>query len=304
MSGQNDIPLVFDKALVRARRARALAAGPELFLLERAAEDAATRLALTKRTFELALEIGAAGQVFGQTAQAHGLLNGEKIRRLMTCEGSAPLARNNGADFACNEEALPLAEGSLDLIVSLLMLQWTNDLPGALTQIRRALKPDGLFLGAVIGGESLTELRQALAEAEIETLGGMSPRVAPMADVKALGGLLQRAGFALPVVDLDRVTLTYEHPLRLLADLRAMGATNALADRHKRPLPRATLFRALEIYTERFSQDGRITATIDIVHLSGWAPHASQPKPLRPGSATSRLADALGTVEVPLKDSP
>lgn len=201
---------------------------------------------------------------------------------------------------AADEEALPFADGSLDLIVSALALQSVNDLPGALAQIRRALKPDGLFLAALLGGETLTELRQSFAAAEAEIDGGVSPRVAPFADLRDLGALLQRAGFALPVVDTDRVTVRYATAFDLMRDLRGMGATNALTERRRVPMKRATLLRMASIYAERFGDpDGRLRASFDIVWLSGWAPHESQQQPLRPGSAKARLADALKTSELP-----
>ena len=198
-----------------------------------------------------------------------------------------------------DEEVLPFAPGSLDLVVSALSLQFVNDLPGTLIQIRRALKPDGLFLAALIGGESLTELRQAFAAAEAEVEGGVSPRVAPFADLRDLGALLQRAGFALPVADVDRVIVRYASPLDLMQELRRMGAGNVLLERRRVPLKRATLRRMLEVYAERFGgADGRIPATFEIVWLSGWAPHESQQQPLAPGSAKTRLADALRTQEI------
>jgi hypothetical protein len=182
-----------------------------------------------------------------------------------------------------------------------LALQFVNDLPGTLIQIRRALKADGLLLAALIGGATLSELRQAFAAAEAEVEDGVSPRVAPFADVRELGALLQRAGFALPVTDSDRITVRYASPLALMHDLRRMGATNVLRERSRRPLKRATLARMMEVYAERFSDpDGRIRATIEVVWLSGWAPHASQQRPLTPGSARQRLADALGTREIRL----
>jgi SAM-dependent methyltransferase len=199
---------------------------------------------------------------------------------------------------AAGEEALPFADGALDLVVSALALQLVNDLPGTLIQIRRALRPDGLLLAALVGGDTLTELRQAFAAAESEIEGGISPRVAPFADVRDIGALLQRAGFALPVTDVDRLVVRYASPLALMHDLRKMGAANPMIERSRRPLKRATLQRVLEIYGERFSDgDGRIRATFEIVWLSGWAPHESQQKPLAPGSARQRLADALGVEE-------
>jgi SAM-dependent methyltransferase len=198
---------------------------------------------------------------------------------------------------------LPFADGSLDLVVSALARHLVNDLPGTLVQIRRALKPDGLFLAALLGGETLTELRRSFAAAEAEIEGGVSPRVAPFADIRDLGGLLQRAGLALPVADADRLTVRYATPLDLMRDLRGMGATNALVERRRMPLRRATLLRMTEVYAEQFSDaDGRLRATFDIVWLSGWAPHHSQQQPLKPGSAKARLADALKTIELPAGD--
>jgi SAM-dependent methyltransferase len=197
-----------------------------------------------------------------------------------------------------DEEVLPFAPGSFDLIASALALQWANDLPGILIQIRRALAPDGLFLAALVGGQSLTELRTALTTAEAELTGGASPRVAPFADVRDLGALLQRAGFALPVTDIEPIIVRYASMFALMQDLRAMGATNALSERSRKPLRRAILLRAAEIYAGRFSDaDGRVRATFEIVWLSGWAPHESQQKPLAPGSARMRLADALNVSE-------
>ena len=200
-------------------------------------------------------------------------------------------------------EALPFADGSLDLVVSALALHFVDDLPGLFVQVRRALMPDGLFLATMLGGDTLTELRQAFAVAESEIDGGLSPRVAPFADVRDVGALLQRAGFALPVTDSDRLTVRYGDVFALMRDLRAMGATNPLADRIRRPLKRATLLRMAQVYHERFADpDGRIRATFQLITLSGWAPHESQQKPLKPGSAKARLADALKAVEQPAGD--
>ncbi len=197
-----------------------------------------------------------------------------------------------------DEEALPFASESFDLIASALSLQWANDLPGVFVQVRRALAPDGLFLAALVGGQSLTELRTALTTAEAELAGGASPRVAPFADLRDLGQLLQRAGFGLPVTDVEPVIVRYSSMFALMHDLRAMGATNALTMRSRVPLRRAMLLRAAEVYAERFADaDGRIRATFEIVWLSGWAPHESQQKPLAPGSARMRLADALNARE-------
>ena len=203
----------------------------------------------------------------------------------------------------CDEEALPFRDRSLDLVVSGLSLQHANDLPGTLTQVRRALKPDGLLLAAMLGGNTLHELRTSLLAAEEELEGGASPRVAPFADVRDMGALLQRAQFALPVVDSETVVVTYANPLALMHELRGMGAANALSARSRKPLRRATLLRSFEIYAERFGlANGRIPATFEILTLTGWAPHESQPKPLQPGSAKMRLADALGTTEQPVGD--
>ena len=212
---------------------------------------------------------------------------------------SARMLPGAAARLVLDEERLPFTDASVDLVVSLLSLHWTNDLPGALAQIRRALKPDGLFLGALFGGASLQELRWALTEAELELTGGAGPRVSPFADAADGANLLQRAGFALPVSDIDRVTVRYADPLRLMADLRAMGETGVLAER-PRPLTRAVLGRAVDLYRSRYGEpDGRVRATFEIVSLAGWAPHPDQQKPLRPGSAKMRLADALKTRERP-----
>lgn len=293
-----DHSLIFDRALLRTRRKRAAALGPAAFLLDRVAEDLAERLGVVMRRFELAADIGTPT---------------EAVRKALTRLGSVgavvavdamPEARVPGkgkiADLiVADEEALPFREASLDLAVSALALQFVNDLPGTLVQIRRTLKPDGLFLAALVGGETLTELRHAFAAAESDIEGGASPRVAPFADVRTLGDLLQRAGFALPVADSDRYTLRYDTPFALMAELRRMGATNALVARRRTPLRRATLLRMAEIYRERFADaDGRVRATFDIVWLSGWAPHPGQQKPLKPGSAQARLADALGAREI------
>lgn len=281
-------PVIFDRTLLRARRARAAALGPATFLIDRVADDLAGRLAAVLRQFDIAADIGT------PTDAARRALAG----RVGTIVSADPAAAGTLA-IAADEEALPFRDGSLDLAVSALALQFVNDLPGTLVQIRRALKPDGLFLAALIGGDSLAELREAFAQAESEIEGGASPRVAPFADLRDLGALLQRAGFALPVTDIDRVTVRYATPLALMHDLRRMGAANALAERRRTPLRRATLRRLLEIYAERFADtDGRIRATFEIVWLSGWAPHESQQKPLAPGSAKARLADALRTTEI------
>jgi SAM-dependent methyltransferase len=285
-------PVIFDRPLLRARRARAAALGPATFLLERAADDLAARLAAVLRRFDLAIDLGTPGDAVRSTLA-------DRVGAIVAVDPVPGQLTANGLRVAADEEALPFRDGSLDLVVSALALQFVNDLPGTLIQIRRALKPDGLLLAAMIGGDSLSELRAAFAAAESEIEGGVSPRVAPFADLRELGALLQRAGFALPVTDVDRVTVRYGSPLGLMQDLRRMGATNALVERRCTPLRRRTLQRMMEVYAERFADaDGRVRATFDIVWLSGWAPHQSQQQPLAPGSARTRLADALRTQEI------
>ncbi|MCE9651350.1 MAG: methyltransferase domain-containing protein [Parvibaculum sp.] len=297
---------IFDRALHARRRARA-AAGFENhdFLIRRVADEFADRLAAVTRAFPLALDLGSHRGALALAAAEPGKIAG-KIGRVVSADLSpAMLAGGTGLRIAADEERLPFRDGSFDLVASALSLHWVNDLPGALIQIRRALKPDGLFIGAMFGGETLIELRQSLAEAEIECEGGLSPRVSPFADLRDLGALMQRAGFALPVVDTDRVTVRYANLFRLMAELRGMGETNALIERRRAPLKRGTLARAAEIYAEKFGlPDGRIEATFEIVMMTGWAPHESQQKPLKPGSATTKLADALGTSERPAGEQP
>jgi SAM-dependent methyltransferase len=290
-NGPTPHPVIFDRTLLRACRARAARLGPATFLIDRVAEDMAGRLSAVLRTFDVAADIGTPTDAVRRALAGRV---GTVVAADAAAHGDGPLA------VATDEEALPFRDGSLDLAVSALALQFVNDLPGTLIQIRRALKPDGLFLAALVGGDSLGELRSAFAQAESEIEGGVSPRVAPFADLRDLGALLQRAGFALPVTDIDRVTVRYSSPLALMHDLRRMGATNVLTERRRKPLRRATLQRLLEIYAERFADpDGRIRATFEIVWLSGWAPHESQQQPLKPGSAKARLADALRTTEIP-----
>lgn len=283
-------PIVFDRRLLRARRRRAARLGAATFLIDRVAEELAERLSVVLRQFALAVDLGTPTDAVRRALAAN-----EAVGTLIGVDATP----RPGLDVIADEEALPFRPASLDLVVSALALQFVNDLPGALVQVRRALKPDGLFLAALIGGDSLMELRQAFAAAEAEVEGGASPHVAPFPDVREMGALLQRAGFALPVTDVDRLIVRYASPLDLMGDLRRMGATNALAERRRMPLRRATLTRMTEIYAARFADpDGRIRATFDIVWLSGWAPHESQQKPLAPGSAAARLSDALGTREI------
>lgn len=280
--------VVFDRGLGRRRLARALGAGYPDFLMARAVEDLEERLASVLRRFDVAGDLGS------PLPLAAPVLRGKAGRLLHMAE-----ARGGRPDLVGDLERLPFGAESLDLAISLLALHGVNDLPGALIQIRRALRPDGLFIGCLLGGRTLNELRQALLEAEAETSGGVSPRIAPFADLRDLGSLLQRAGFALPVVDSEIVTVRYRDLFGLLRDLRAMGWGNALTARRRTGLRRDTLLRAAALYAERFADpDGRVRATFEIVWLSGWAPHESQQKPLRPGSAKARLADALGVPEM------
>jgi hypothetical protein len=262
-------PVLFDRALLRARQRRAVQQGPVTFLLDRVAEDMAERLGAVLRTFADGADVGTPGD------QLRHVLAG-RVGAL----GHVDLPDTEG-------EGLALVPQSLDLVVSALALHFVNDLPGVLA-------PDGLLLAAMTGGDTLTELRQAFAAAEAECEGGMSPRVAPFADLRDIGALLQRAGFALPVTDVDRIVVRYDSALALMQDLRRMGATNALVQRRRTPTRRATLLRMAQIYGERFADpDGRIRATFEVIWLSGWAPHDSQQKPLKPGSAKASLADAV-----------
>jgi SAM-dependent methyltransferase len=296
----SDPPLIFDRALHRHRLKRgAKLPEPADFLLARAAEDAVERLSTILREFPLAVDLNAKAGAFATALAADPIALGRVglLIEAAPCE-AALMSVQARPRLIADDERLPFKPESLNLIVSLLSLHWTNDLVGALIQIRRTLKPDGLFLGAFLGGATLNELRQSLLAAEVEVTGGAGPRVSPFADGLDAAGLLQRAGFALPVADVDRLTVLYPHPLKLMADLRAMGETNVLTDRPRRPLSRAVLARMCDIYIERFARpDGRIPATFEIVSLAGWAPHASQPQPLKPGSAKMRLADALGVTE-------
>jgi SAM-dependent methyltransferase len=293
-------PVLFDRRLIQRNLTRNAGAAPRVdFLVRHAAGELAGRLACIKRGFERAADIGAY-----HGAMARALRERAPGLSVVSLSGAFALAQACPRPCAvASEEALPLMDASLDLATSVLSLHLVNDLPGALIQIRRALRPDGLFLAALLGGDTLIELRQAFMMAEAETLGGVSPRVFPTADVRDLGGLLQRAGFALPVADAERLTVTYGDPLALIRELKAMGAANPLAARSRKPMRRDTLARALQIYAERFTgADGKARATFEIIYLCGWAPHESQQKPLKPGSAAARLADALGAPELPAGD--
>ena len=298
-------PLVFDRRLLLKRRDRAakLAASGRApdFLLSWVADDIAERLSVIKRDFQRILNLGAhngrVGRMLRDTFPEAVVFEADACPRMLgMCDGPAVVAE---------EDHLPFAHASLDLVVSGLSLQFVNDLPGALVQIRRVLRPDGLFIGAMAGGGTLHEMRSALTEAELALSGGVSPRVAPFVDVRELGGLLQRAGFALPVTDTDTVDVSYQTLFHLMRELRGMGATNVLAERRREPAPRALFFEAARIYQETFGvAEERIRATFEIVTMTAWAPDASQQQPLRPGSAKMRLADALGTIEKPSGETP
>jgi SAM-dependent methyltransferase len=288
---------VFDRLAVRRHRERRAAGlGRHDFLFREVAERLADRLSDVKREFPLALDLGCHSGQLGRLLAGRG-----GIGRLFQADLSPAMARAAGSlALAADEEWLPVADGALDLVLSSLSLHWVNDLPGALVQVRRALKPDGLFLAAMLGGETLKELRQSLLLAEAEIAGGASPRVSPFADVADAGALLQRAGFALPVVDVDTLTFSYAGPFALMAELRALGESNAVATRRKGLTGRRLLHRAAEVYAERFAgADGRVPATFQVLYLTAWAPAEAQPKALRPGSAGRRLAEALDAEERP-----
>jgi SAM-dependent methyltransferase len=268
-------PVLFDRSLLRVRQNRALRGGAATFLLDSVAEDLAGRLNAVLREFSDVADVWTPGEILAKALR-------QRFKSVAHIGLQQP------------DERLALKPDSLDLVVSALAFQFANDLPGVLTQIRRALRPDGLLLAAMIGGDTLTELRQAFAAAEAELEGGVSPRVAPFADLRDIGALMQRAGLALPVTDVDRVVVRYDSAFALMADLRRMAATNILVERRRTPTRRATLLRMAQIYAERFADaDGRIRATFEVIWLSGWAPHESQQKPLRPGSAKASLAEAV-----------
>ena len=269
-------PILFDRALLAQRQHRAASLGPANFLLDRVADDMVERLAAVMRDFRVVADIWTPGE--GLQAWLRERVG--SVRRIAPTDSA--------------RELLPCAPESLDLAVSGLALQFVNDLPGVLAQIRRALRPDGLLLAAMIGGDTLTELRQSFAAAEAECEGGISPRVAPFADLRDLGGLLQRAGLALPVTDVDRIVVRYDSAIALMQDLRRMGATNIMIERRRAPTRRTTLLKMAQIYGERFADpDGRIRATFDVIWLSAWAPHEGQQKPLQPGSAKASLEEAV-----------
>jgi SAM-dependent methyltransferase len=269
-------PALFDRALLRARQFRARKMGAVAFLLDRVSLDMAERLDAVLRDFKSAAEVGTPDDQLRQALKGR----------------VGDLARIDLPDRDAEPLAFPAQ--ALDLVISALAFQFVNDLPGVLAQIRRALRPDGLLMAAMLGGDTLTELRQCFAAAEAELEGGVSPRVVPFADLRDIGALLQRAGLALPVTDVDRIVVRYDNAFSLMHDLRRMGATNILTERRRAPTRRATMMRMADIYRERFADsDGRIRATFDVIWLSAWAPHESQQKPLLPGSAKARLEDAV-----------
>ena len=295
--GPADPMRIFDRRLHARRRTRAAARFAEhSFLKQAAAEDIAARLSAINRRFDRVLDLGAHNGVLAQVLKGDQAV-ADRIGHVVSTDLS-PAFVQPPLGVVADEEALPFAEASFDLVVSALSLHWVNDLPGALVQIRRILKPDGLLIGVALGGRTLTELRQSLLAAEEEVRGGAVNRVSPSMDVIDAAGLLQRTGFAMPVADNDARTVRYGNPLRLLSDLRGMGETAAFARTDTPALTRGILLRAMEIYQQRFADpDGRVRATFEFVTLSGWAPSADQPKARRPGSATTRLADALGVKE-------
>lgn len=283
---------VFDRQQVRRQRERAAPRlGEHDFLLQDVGERLADRLSDVTRQFPLALDLGCHSGTLGRLLGGRG-----GIQRLVEADLSLKMAASAGHPaLVADEEALPFAPRSFDLVISNLSLHWVNDLPGCLLQIRQTLKEDALFLATMLGGETLKELRQCLQDAELQEESGVSPRVSPFADVRDAGALLQRAGFALPVVDVDTITVTYPNPLKLMADLRGMGESNAVAARRKTLTRRGTVLRALALYEERYAdKDGRIPATFQVLTLTAWRPHASQQKPLAPGSGRISLAEALG----------
>ena len=289
---------LFDFAALAGRRDRAMRlgfAGGADFLHREVAGLMAERLAEVTRGFARVALLGTGAGVVAQALRPAVAPGGAGLTQF---DPSPAMAAAVGAEVLTGE-TLPLDEGAFDLVVSTLLLHFANDPVGQLIQMRRALRPDGLMLAALFGGRTLHELRASLAEAEVECEGGLSPRISPMAEIRDLGGLLQRAGFAMPVADAERLVVTYATPMHLMRELRAMGETNILTARRRQPMRRATLMRACEIYAEHFgAPGGRVRATFEIVFLTGWAPGPGQPKALRPGSATTRLADALGAEEI------
>lgn len=293
-------PVVFDRNLLRRRRDRAARNIADFdFILREVAGRLVDRMDVIKKEFPLVLDLGGGHGALSALLQARA-----GTQHLISTDISLPMAAQSpGAAVVADEEFLPFKSGSLDAIVSNLALHWTNDLPGALIQARNALKADGLFMAAVLGGESLKELRDALMTAELNVTGGASPRVSPFIDLRDMGALMQRAGFALPVVDGDIITVDYSSPLKLMQDLRGMGAANATLGRLMKPTRRGVIMEAAKIYHDKYADaQGRVPATFQIIYAIGWSPHDSQQKPMKPGTAKVKLADALGTEEVSVDD--
>ncbi len=286
--------LIFDSKLRRQRQTRiAKEFRTYGFLAERCAQDIGQRLTAINKSFPVVVNL----------SDLKGVMNDEitslrESRYISTSETVEMQSQIRCPKLVADDELIPFGMESVDLFISILTFQHVNDLPGVLIQLRRALRPDGLLLAAMFGGETLTELRDALGQAEVEIRRGISPRVFPFVDVRDAGGLLQRAGFALPVVDSDVVTVTYRSLIDLMHDLRGMGQSNILLDRSKRPLSKSIVARAEDIYRRAHAdENGKLKATFEILYLTGWAPHESQQKPMRPGTAKARLADALRTKE-------
>ena len=293
----DDSPVdIFDRALHRRRRERAAAgmAGHD-FLLREIGDRLLDRLDDVRRRFRRVLLLGGTPDLAARLRDRAG------VELVVAADPAAAVARSlNCPAVVADEEFVPFRAGAFDLIVAPPGLHWVNDLPGALLQLRRILEPDGLFLAALPGGDTLFELRRALMEAETAALGGLSPRISPMVGVRDAGALLQRAGFTLPVVDTDRLTIAYSDPWKLLEDLRGAGETNAVKTRRRVPATRTLIGEAMWLYRQHFEEpDGRVPATVEVIYLTGWSPADSQPQPLRRGSATSRLAEALKTAEIP-----
>jgi SAM-dependent methyltransferase len=289
-----DIPQIFDRRLVRWRRRRSFRSGLRPSFLDAViAEELADRLAGVTRAFPTIVVHGAGDR--GLAAGLRRRLPGSRVLE-------SDVVPREGVEIVFDDEALPFAAEGVDAFVHASGLEAVNDVPGVLAQIRQVLRPDGLFLAALLGGESLKELRLAWLTADSDVHAGASPRVAPLVDVAAWGALLGRAGFALPVVDCDRLTVRYGHPLEMMSDIRRLGLANSLAARSRRPVTRGLLARAVDRYRNSSADpDGRLRASFEIVYLTGWSPHDSQPKPMRPGSARRRLADALRVKEHSLK---
>jgi len=282
LAATDQIPTLFDSAAIGAAQARALRVGAEHFLRDELQIRLTDRLEDIKRDFSTIGDLG-------------GLCDAFPDRHVIPLhQGDAGIAIAPLGFTTTGNQENPLIGAGFDLIVSIGQFHRINDLPGVLSQAQQGLKPDGLMLAAFAAGDSLQELRASLIAAEAEITGGVSPRVLPFGDIRDLGSLLQRAGFALPVADLDRLTVTYSHPLKLMADLRAMGEVNILSDRRRSFTPKSVIMRACEIYVERYGDtEGRVPATFDIAWLTGWSPHESQQKPLQPGSGKVSLAEAL-----------